>query len=270
MINNTAHHLTGLNMTEGKKQIRYTLYTPNRTDIEDTDIAKETQARLSVNGDVWLSFMCTPVDLDKLAIGFLYNEEIIHSIEEVEMVQVCPSGENIDVWLKSNPSKPSDWMRTSGCTGGTTSITSTNVHSIKKRELNFPATIVGKLLGIFTSKQNLYQATGGIHSSALSDGKKIDAIYEDIGRHNTLDKLAGWCLTENGENSPPIIITTGRITSEMLQKSHRIGASIVISRTSPTSLSIAMAENMDITLIGYARRNQFKVYSHTRRITNLK
>ena len=89
---------------------------------------------------------------------------------------------------------------------------------------------------------------------------------EDIGRHNTLDKIAGRCLIENIHLTNKILLTTGRISSEMLQKAARLKAAILVSRTSPSSLSIALANQVGITLIGYARRNGFNVYSHPQRV----
>jgi FdhD protein len=100
----------------------------------------------------------------------------------------------------------------------------------------------------------------------LSDGVEVTASAEDIGRHNTLDKIAGLCLLHDLHPERRILMTTGRISSEMIQKSARIGATIVISRTSPTSMSIQLAEQMGITLIGYARASQFNIYSHPERI----
>jgi FdhD protein len=94
-------------------------------------------------------------------------------------------------------------------------------------------------------------------------------VAEDIGRHNTLDKIAGWILLKGIDLSQRFLLTTGRISSEMLQKAARLSASVVISRTSPSSLSIQLADAFGITLIGYARRNRFNIYTHPRRITSL-
>jgi FdhD protein len=114
--------------------------------------------------------------------------------------------------------------------------------------------------------QSLYRETGGVHTSALSDGEKILLSAEDIGRHNTLDKIAGLCLMKNIWPENRILITTGRISSEMLQKAAQLNAPILISRTSPSSLSIDMADRYGITLIGYARKHRFNVYSNAQRV----
>jgi FdhD protein len=129
-----------------------------------------------------------------------------------------------------------------------------------------PPEAIGHLVDLLIQSQELYRETGGVHSSALGDGEKIVFIVDDIGRHNTLDKIAGLCLMNNVWPETKILITTGRISSEMLQKAARIQAPILISRTSPSSLSIEMAERYGITLIGYARRDRFNVYSNPQRI----
>ena len=114
--------------------------------------------------------------------------------------------------------------------------------------------------------QALYRETGGVHTSMLSDGKQVVMAAEDIGRHNTLDKISGLCLLQHRWPATRILITTGRISSEMLQKAARLQAPVLISRTSPSSLSIEMAQRYGITLIGYARRQRFNVYTHPGRV----
>jgi FdhD protein len=122
------------------------------------------------------------------------------------------------------------------------------------------------LVGQLYETQPLYQQSGGVHTSALSDGEALIVWAEDVGRHNTLDKIAGKILLQSLTIPHPLVLTTGRISSEMLQKASRLGAPIVISRTAPTSLSIQLAEKGGITLIGYARRDRFNVYTHPQRI----
>jgi len=125
---------------------------------------------------------------------------------------------------------------------------------------------VTALVNQLFAAQDLYQTAGGVHTSALSDGKRILIAAEDIGRHNTLDKIAGRCLLDGINPLQRVLITTGRVSSEMMQKAARIGASVVISRTAPSSLSIEIAEQSGITLIGYARRDRFTVYCHPQRV----
>jgi FdhD protein len=228
----------------------------------------ETPVSLTVNGEAWVSFMCTPVLLEAMAVGFLFNEGIIDSMDEIAEVRLCEHGDNVDVWLNHAVDKPTKWTRTSGCSGGVTAVESIARPraAASPNGLTLPASGISHLVEMLFDAQDLYRETGGVHTSALSDGERILLSAEDIGRHNTLDKIAGQCLMQNVWPDRRILITTGRISSEMLQKAVRLGASILISRTSPSSLSIELAEIWGITLIGYARRNRFNLYAHPERI----
>ncbi len=232
-------------------------------------IITETPVDLSVNGERWITLMCTPTHLEALALGFLYNEGIIQSADEVAIVRVCDNGCNVDVWLNRSVPKPSHWRKTSGCSGGITSQGSESYPSSLQgysSEVTFtPEEILNGLSQLYQA-QDLYQTARGVHSSALGDGERLLIQVEDIGRHNTLDKIAGSMLLQKVFPPRRILFTTGRISSEMLQKAARLGAHALVSRTSPTVLSVRLAEQYGITLIGYARRNQFNVYAHPERL----
>ena len=255
-------------MISPQKAIHYERYEFKKWEPHDAETIVEMPVSLTVNGEVWLTFMCTPVNLEAMAVGFLYNEGIIESIEEVEDVRVCEHGDNVDVWLNRSVEQPKSWRRTSGCSGGLTAV-----ETLARVDVSFdgdrprvPPDAIGHLVEMLFESQELYRETGGVHTSALSDGERILLSAEDIGRHNTLDKIAGLCLMNNVWPQTRILITTGRISSEMLQKAARLHAPILISRTSPSSLSIEMAERYGITLIGYARRHRFNVYSNLQRV----
>ena len=255
-------------MITPQKAIQYERYEFKKWQHHDAETIVETPVSLTVNGAVWLSFMCTPVQLEALAVGFLYNEGIIESMDEVSDVRVCEHGDNVDVWLNHAAEQPTSWRRTSGCTGGVTAVdllAKPNV-SFDRDSLKLSPDAIGNLVEMLFESQELYRETGGVHTSALSDGEKVLLSAEDIGRHNTLDKIAGLCLMNNVWPANRILITTGRISSEMLQKAARLQAPILISRTSPSSLSIEMAERYGITLIGYARKHRFNVYSSGERV----
>lgn len=244
----------------------------------ETGVVRETPIALNVNSEVWLTFMCTPVELEALAVGFLFNEGVVISLDEVADVRLCEHGDNVDVWLTHKAEQPKHWKRTSGCTGGVTAVEQvaegggqrTNGGGQRAddggRRVEYTPEQICRLSAMLLSSQKLYRETGGVHTSALSDGEKILVSAEDIGRHNTLDKIAGLCLIKNIWPENRILLTTGRISSEMLQKAARLGADVVISRTAPSSLAVEMAKSLGITLIGYARRDRFNVYAHEERI----
>ena len=255
-------------MLKPRKPIQYFQIDSTRNEPIDASVIVETPVSLTVNGEAWVSFMCTPVLLEAMAVGFLFNEGLIDSMDEVVEARMCKHGDNVDVWLTSSPEKPTKWTCTSGCSGGVTAVESITRPRAAAAPNGFvlPASAISHLVEMLFDAQDLYRETGGVHTSALSDGERILLSAEDIGRHNTLDKIAGQCLMQNVWPERRILITTGRISSEMLQKAVRLGAGILISRTSPSSLSIELAEKWGITLIGYARRNRFNLYAHPERI----
>lgn len=255
-------------MNAPQKSIHYEQFEFQKWKSFDAETIVEMPVSLTVNGEVWLTFMCTPVDLEALAVGFLYNEGIIEGMDEVADVKVCEHGDNVDVWLNHAAEQPTSWRRTSGCTGGVTAVDllAKPGVSLHGADSKFQPEEIERFIEMLFEAQVLYRKTGGVHTSILSDGDKALASAEDIGRHNTLDKIAGLCLMNDIWPKVRILMTTGRISSEMLQKAAQLNAPILISRTSPSSLSIEMAERYGITLIGYAKRHRFNVYSNTHRV----
>ena len=258
-------------MLAAKKNVRCYRFEGDHCQSLEAQAITEASITLTVNGEDWLAFMCTPVEVEALAVGFLFNEGLIRSKDEIASVRVCSTGDNVDVWLTHLVEKPAQWRRTSGCTGGVTGVSGAgktvvdNPRLVPDGVVLSPAEIAGLVAGLYAA-QDLHASTGGVHTSALSDGQRILITAEDIGRHNTLDKIAGRCLLDEINPLQRVLITTGRVSSEMMQKAARIGASVVISRTAPSSLSIELAEQSGITLIGYARHDRFTVYCHPERV----
>ena len=266
-------------MNFAREHMVYQISASGSVTKNPTPVISEQPVSITVNGEIWVTLMCTPLQLEALAVGFLFNEGVIQDFSAVESIRICPTQDNVDIWLGFSVEKPSAWYRTSGCTGGQTSVAveaaeldsddtweKENGFSLPPDNFRLSPRKVIQLTSALFESQEVYKQTGGVHTSALSDGDKILLASEDVGRHNTLDKIAGRCLLENMAPAHRVLLTTGRISSEMLQKTSRLKAPIIISRTAPTSLSIQLAQKRNITLIGYARRNQFNVYSHPERI----
>jgi FdhD protein len=228
----------------------------------------EAPVSLTVNGEIWTTFLCTPIHLDSLALGFLYNENFIQGSADVVDTRVCPTGENIDVWTSHAIERPTTWRRSTDCAGG---ISAQNQASPQPKaelcEARLRADQIGPLIERFLDTQGLYRQGGGVHASALSDGQEILIFAEDVGQPNTLDKISGMCLLQKVFPAQRVILTTGRVTSEMVQKAARLQASFVITRGSPSSLSVEIAETLGITLIGRAHLDRYTIYAHPERIT---
>ena len=225
-------------------------YHNGRCEVEHTNIVAEQPVTRTINTEKWLTFMCMPIDLEALAVGFIYNENIKQKKDDIANLRVCPGGNNNDVWLNNPARKPDKWTRTSGCSRAETSIAENSFTTGLTNPQNaiiFPPQLIGNQMKQLLKSQDLYKKSGGMHTSSMCGGDRINLIVEDIGRNNTLDKFAGKLLLSHIKPSDSIILTTGRIISEMIQKAGRIGTSFVISQTSPTSLSIQMSEKLGIT-----------------------
>lgn len=234
----------------------------------DGQIIDEGLVRIHVNGLELATFMCTPRDLDLLALGFLRAEGIIQGRQDVRLVQVCPSQTCVDVWLRNGavelPGRP---ILTSGCGGGVTfdDLSQRVPPPVSERRVE-PQQIVDGMREML-AKAALYSQTRGVHTSGLSDGQRLLATAEDVGRHNTVDKLWGHCLQHDIDPAGHVLLATGRISSEMLNKAAKMGVPVVASRTSPTSLSVRLAQEWNILLIGYVRGRSFNVYASEWRLT---
>lgn len=254
-------------MAQTSKGWIYWQYQQGEWQALSGEVISEQAVTLTVNGEEWVTLMCTPTFLEALAVGFLFNEGLIRSIDEVAILQPCENEQNVDIWLTHALGRTRTWRRTSGCTGGMTQVDAgEDLHVPSWGQVQVEPEQIIQWMEDLYRHQELYHTARGVHASALSDGERLVVQCEDIGRHNTLDKLSGWVLLNGFSSSQKIILTTGRISSEMLQKSARLGAGIVVSRTSPTSASVALAERWGITLIGYARRTRLTVYTHPQRL----
>ncbi len=227
----------------------------------------EEEVLLYVNGSELLSLRCTPLQLEELAVGFLYNEGLITGMEDVADVRLCGSGRCVDVWLYKDISLPALRTITSGCSGGTTFVESLPEPTLPDLKVT-PAQVLALMRGLHDAGV-LYREGRGVHTSALAEGTSLVLAAEDLGRHNTLDKLAGAALLQDIPMAGRILLTSGRVSSEMLVKAARMGTPVVVSRTSPTSLSLDLARTWGITLIGYVRGQVFQVYAGEHRISGL-
>jgi FdhD protein len=253
-------------MDQGITKSSFIQYSDDQTRSVEGAVPTEERIMLNVNGIELVGLMCTPVLLEELAIGFLYTEGLITGMDEVVDVRVCGSGRCVDVWLTKDIETPTIRIVTTGCSGGTTFDTMVEAQGPVSTNISITPGQVRHLMRLLYNSTTLYQQAKGIHASALSDGETLYCAAEDVGRHNTVDKLAGSCLRQEMTPQGLIMLTTGRVSSEMLGKAARMDLPVVISRTSPTSLSVELARAWGITLIGYARGTTFRCYSSPERI----
>ena len=236
--------------------------------LSEIEIIEEKLITIYVNGQELITLMGSPLNLDWLALGFLKNEGLITGFDEVEQVKVTPNGCSVEVWLKRDFEKPEHTIITSGCGRGVTFENPTVGVEPFRDTLRIEPELLGIAINHLQSKDSLYARARGVHAAGLlhPNDNQLLAVAEDIGRHNSIDKVHGACLIEGIETHGQILLTTGRISSEMLRKGALMGCPIIASRTSPTSLSVDMARAWNITLVGYVRKDGVQVYTNPERL----
>ena len=224
----------------------------------------EREVTIYVNLRELVTILCTPTKLNCLVLGFLYSEGIISGIGDVTMMRVCDEESEVDVRL-SNPAfeLPARRKLTSGCGGGATFTTLGQ--RVDSGLVAAPMEVLS-LMKQLQEHMDLYRLSGGVHASALADSQGLLVVAEDIGRHNTIDKIQGECLLRGLSTRDRLLLSTGRISSEMLLKATRMQVPVVVSRHSPTESAISLARDLGIALVGYARGNRLLVYSHPERL----
>ncbi|SFR50289.1 FdhD protein [Marinobacter gudaonensis] len=205
-----------------------------------------------------------------LALGFLLNQGMLTSRDEVtgidydeelEVAVVRTAGmTNVEDKLEKK-------TRTSGCAVGTVfgdmmagleglELPDTPVHTSTFYDLSFQ----------INHTPSLYMETGAIHGTALCQGRKILAYMEDVGRHNAVDKIAGWMHQNNISPEDKVLYTTGRLTSEMVIKTSLMGIPTLISRSGFTAWGVDIARQVGLTLIGRMRGRKFTCLSGQHRL----
>ncbi len=238
--------------------------------VEDAVIS-EIRLSIVVNGEELVQLMCSPYQLNALVVGFLYLEGLIEGPGDVDLMRVCLEDRIAEVTLNRRlTTVPKRKIITSGCTGGLSfgaylaDLDRFRVHENDVRVL--PARVYGLLRELY-DRAHLYRQSGGVHTTLLADPDgEVLAVAEDIGRHNTLDKIQGACLLTDAPTRGRMLVASGRISSEMLLKAAIMGVPIVGSRTSPTQLAVTLAERLNITVVGYIRSASMNVYTHPRRV----
>jgi FdhD protein len=235
---------------------------------EEGEVIEETPLTIYVNGIEFAMIMATPLNQDWLAVGFLKNEGILTNVEEIEDLRITPEGCCVDVLLNRVVELPSKKVITSGCGGGITyDYSKIDIEPFQIKKGTTPDNILSAFNKLQT-KDSLYARARGVHAAGLLDMEEnqLIKVAEDIGRHNSIDKLRGACLLEGIPTEGRALLTTGRISSEMLRKGALMGCPVIVSRTSPTSLAVEMARSWKITLVGYARHGKLRVYCYPERL----
>ncbi len=224
-------------------------------------LPKENALSLFINGQEMVTIQCTPEKLNCLVLGFLASQDLISSQDDITMMRICPDESTADVRLKRTVDMPTRRVLTSGCGGGTSFDIDKSLSPIRSdRRFSTLEVLSSMRLLLETKDQETGGRRKGLHVAALTNGKSLLVTAEDIGRHNTVDKVWGECLLRKIPTADQILVTTGRISSEMLLKAVRMKVPLVASFNSATDLAVELGSRLGVAIIGYASSSQFTVF----------
>jgi FdhD protein len=254
------------------QRIRIKKFVDGEVFEEDDTVVVEHELTIHVDGREFITLLCTPRSLDELTVGFLYAEGLIDRAADIGDLAFDVDLRNVRVTLRDEAAleRGNDWsgrprtVTSAGGQGGKTLMRGANgvAAPVPCRALPLDGRLVWTMMESFSRKSTLFRDTGGVHSCALSDGRAMLVFEDDIGRHNALDKIIGHTLLEDIPVDDKIILTSGRVSSEIVGKVAKCGIGAIVSRSAPTSFAIESAQALGMTLVGFARGKKFNIYAN--------
>ncbi|MFO7773972.1 MAG: formate dehydrogenase accessory sulfurtransferase FdhD [Dehalococcoidia bacterium] len=236
-------------------------------------VARESPLTIILNDQELVTLLCSPTDLTYLAVGFLSSEGLLKDKDEIRNILVDDERGMVRLETTGDKGFSQDVLFkrfiSSGCGKGASFYSPADAATQKvESQMEISTEEVLDLVHRFQHGSHVYLATHGVHSAALCDSKSILVFSEDVGRHNAIDKIFGRCLLEDIPTNDRIIITSGRISSEILHKVAKRGIPIIISISAPTNLGVRIADTLGITLVASVRGKRMSVYTAAWRIAH--
>jgi len=230
-------------------------------------LAREVPYTLFVNDREILSIATLPLHLRELFTGFLVSEGVLTARDQIDTCRVDHDNKLVFFELLVPEERieklERKGMLTSGCAGGMVfSLEASSAPAVLTEPLRVPCSAVLDRMHELDTFPGVYRVTKGVHGASVATTNETLAILEDLGRHNAVDKIVGYCFLNGISTADKLLLTTGRITSEVLTKASRGGFRIVISRSSVSALAAQIARQCGIDVVSYARGGRFNYLSH--------
>lgn len=242
-----------------------------RVDDEDA-VVTEFNLTIVLNGRELVTLLCSPEKLEFLAAGFLCSQGLITAKEEIRDIALDKDKGVIAVTTRKPVKFPGDILsrRLIGSSGekGVFAPIDPRQGAINNSRITVSSQEVIALMGDFIQRSEVYRATGGVHSAALCTSQRIILFSDDIGRHNAIDKIFGECLLMDIPVDDRMLLTSGRVSSEIVLKAAKRNIPILISKAAPTKIGVDLAHNLGITLICFVRGINMNIYSHPWRVSH--
>jgi FdhD protein len=226
-------------------------------------VVQEFPLQLIVNDREIATLIASPHDLRFLVAGFLRLQGFVQSLSDFEMFSVCEDFGTANVRIKGELPERLKPVLTSGCgTGVSFSMPAIADPHATIEHTRVSSADIFNLMAALSARAEQYRSHGGIHSAAVGSGAELLLYAEDLGRHNTLDRIAGEALFRGIDLKGTMLVTSGRVSTEMVAKAALLGVRLIASRTSPTDMALRLCEESGICLVGYVRGDRFTVYCH--------
>ena len=209
------------------------------------ELVEEVSFQIYVNQERAGEIACSPWEIREAVIGYLYMKGFISAFEEVRDVELSENGKAYVI---------------------TERVIAENKEESDVEDLIVPIDDIIKLAGMLEDGSKLFHRTGGVHCAALARNGEFIVYKEDVSRHVAVDKVVGSCLEKKIPMKNGILVFSGRVPAEIMQKVAAMGCGMIIARSAPTDYSCRMAEQVGITLVAFARDNKFNIYTHPEKI----
>ena len=260
-------------LTQSARPATYTVEARDETGASvPTPIAGEHPLTLYVDKKELVTIMTLGAAPEALAIGFLRNQRLVDSLEEIVAVQVDWEVNAVAVTTRDGlvdlDKKTEKRTATTGCGQGTVfGDLMEDIGSIKLDDrMRVEEETLFELLNAVRLHESIYKQAGAVHGCALARGAEILTFVEDVGRHNAVDAIAGWMWLEGIDGSDKIFYTTGRLTSEMVIKAAQMGIPVLVSRSGLTKMGHEVATQVGITMIGRAVNRHYLLFTGAHRL----
>ncbi|UCD15222.1 MAG: formate dehydrogenase accessory sulfurtransferase FdhD [Candidatus Omnitrophota bacterium] len=253
--------LRQISVTEKAKITRITKNT--KRSVKDS-LVNEIPLKIVVNGRKLLTLMCLPADLEDLVYGFLFSSGIIRKPADIKKLVINKHTANVRLAASCKIKNISSYKTYSS--SGSKEITTLPKTPKIVTAFKISFSDITALMDKFLNTSGIYSKTGGVHSAALTDGRKILIFKDDVGRHNAIDKVIGCMLTKNIPFHNKAIITSGRISSEIVSKIQKCAIPVAISKSAVTTKAVVLAKKGGLTLVKANKNSSLNVYCNETRM----
>ncbi len=260
----------GQSLTVARRIVR--IHDGRAAECEDI-LAVERTVTVVAGGEPFLRLQCLPEKVEELALGLLLSSGLLPPSAPPPPVGFDEASGEVRVDFSPDPDAVTALRQAmtlgSGCGAALSAAGPFDPLACSRRiDTGFAIepSVVIEAMSAFVRRSELFKATGGVHAAAIASGSDIVAFAEDVGRHNAFDKVIGACYRQGIELMDKIALATGRLSVELVAKAIPVSLPLVASRSAPTSAAADLADEANLTLVGFVRAGRMNVYTHPWRI----